>query len=98
MTPQYTPTRMDNMNIWDIDTKVGCWIDGSHWSPADLDKAVVLLTADRYGYKIHPPTPQTEDDWYYESQDALDYLNSLCPHGYWFYVEDNSLYLGSEDE
>lgn len=86
------------MNIWDIDTKLGCWIDGSHWSATEFNKAVVLICAEKYGYKIHPPTPETDEEWHYESEDAIDYLNSLCPHGYWFEVEENSLFLRSEDE
>lgn len=86
------------MNIWDIDTKVGCWIDGSHWSAGDLNK-MLSKTAEHYGFSTRKYLPHDDfEAWQWEADDALDFLNSLCPHGYWFYVEDNSLYLGSEDE
>jgi hypothetical protein len=84
--------------IWDIDTKLGCWIDGSHWSAKDFNIAVVKLTAEHYGYKPVKPHPANDEEWYWESDDALDHLQSLCPHGYWFEIEDNSLYLRSENE
>ena len=85
------------MNIYDIDSKLGCWIDGSHWSATDFNTSVIYFALN-YGYKIHPPTLETDEDWHLESEDAYDYLNSICPHGYWFEIEDNSLFLRSEDE
>lgn len=85
------------MNIWDIDSKLGCWIDGSHWSALDFNKAVVTLTANHYGYQSSQSNTD-DDDWMWEADDAIDYMQSLCPHGYWFEVEDNSLYLRSENE
>lgn len=84
------------MNIYDIDTKLGCWIDGSHWSARDFNIAVVKLTAEHYGYKSGEHN-DLDEEWYWESDDALDYLQSLCPHGHWFEIEDNSLFLRSED-
>lgn len=84
------------MNIYDIDTKLGCWIDGSNWSAIEFNKAVVKISAEHYGYRDeHHPE---DHDWYMESEYALDYLQSICPHGYWFEIEDNSLYLRSEDD
>lgn len=86
------------MNIYDIETKLGCWIDGSHWSARDFNVAVVKLTAEHYGYQMFHQVPDDDQEWSDEADDAVDYLNSLCPHGYWFEFEDNSLFLRSEDE
>lgn len=84
------------MNIWDIDKLLGCWIDASQFSAHDFNMALVAK-AQAYGYVV-PNQPQGIDEWFYESEEALDYLNSICPHGHWFEIEDNSLFLRSEDE
>ena len=60
--------------------------------------AVVKLTAEHYGYQMFHQVPDDDQEWSDEADDAIDYLDSLCPHGYWFEFEDNSLFLRSEDD
>ena len=83
-------------NIYNIDLMLGCWIDFSQYSAYDFNRALVTK-AQAYGY-VSPAPPKTIEEWHYESEEAYDYLNSICPHGYWFEIEDNSLFLRSEDE
>lgn len=84
--------------LWDAENKLGCWLDGSHWSATDLNKAIVLIVGKHYGYSMSLPAPNTDEEWSWEADDVVDYLQSICPHGYWFEIEDNSLFLRSEDE
>lgn len=85
------------MNIWDIDKMVGCWV-GPIEDEHEFNMAVVSK-AQSYGYK--PLDPQTIMDYRVEVDDAYDYLNSICPHGYWFDFDIASdkyeLWLVSED-
>ncbi len=85
------------MNIYDIDQLLGCWIDYSQFSAHDFNLALVTK-AQSYGYVIPEPKPTTVDEWVFEADEAYDYLNSICPHQYFFDIEDNSLFLRSEDE
>lgn len=86
------------MNIYDIDTKLGCWVDASHQSTYDLYQRTVAL-AKNFGFQESYPSASKEDilSWDQDFWDAYDYLNSVCPHGYWFEIRDNSLFLESED-
>lgn len=81
------------MNIWDIDKLVGCWLDYSDNTEHNFNLAIITR-AESYGYKSAKPQTMKEvdDEAYY----ALDYLQSICPHGYWFEVRDNSLWLCEE--
>lgn len=83
--------------IWDIDKVLGLWIDGSSSSAHSLNRAIVEK-ARVYGYVIPDPQPQTVEEWNFEADEAYDYLNSICPYGYWFTIRDNCLFLETEDE
>lgn len=83
--------------IWDIDTQLGCWIDGSNWSAIEFNM-MLSRTAEHYGFQRRVALPKDDyEAWQWEGEDAYDYLNSICPHDYWFEIEDNSLFLRSED-
>lgn len=92
-----------------IDT--GIWIEGSHSNSTDFTVAVVDL-AIQHGFEIDQDVWESDraifsarvaDSDMYEAldqtyYDALEYLNSILPEGYWFEVYEQSLYLTHESQ
>jgi hypothetical protein len=90
--------------------QIGCWIDGTNMSGAELDIQIVE-TAIHFGYAINI------DDWRelksqiidsnydedvledtaYVSYDAIRYLDLNVPEGYYFEIDANCLFLTHED-
>jgi len=88
---------------------LGCWIDGSHLSGLLFDIDVVE-TAIHFGYEIdindwyelkglchNTYDTQPFEDMLYVANEAYDWLNMNLPDGYYFDIEDNSLFLRHED-
>ena len=88
---------------------LGCWIDGSHMSGSSFDIQLVE-TAIHFGWDINIEDwkelkwqidetydSQVFEDLYYVAENAYHWFNELLPQGYYFHIEDNSLYLQHED-
>lgn len=89
--------------------ELGCWIDGSHMKATDFDIQLVE-TAIHFGFEINVEDwkelkNQLEDD---ADEDVIEdvfgiadiayhWFNELLPQGYYFHIEDNSLFLNHED-
>lgn len=89
--------------------ELGCWIDGSHMKATDFDIQLVE-TAIHFGFEINVEDwkelkNQLEDnadedvveDVFGIADIAYHWFNELLPQGYYFHIEDNSLFLNHED-
>ena len=102
------------MTLNEVDgSDLGCVIDCSHNPAHELDYRIITL-ANKYGYDVDMEQLQTDmemyDDLSYdevadvdealweECSLAIDWMNSQLPEHFYFYVDDNSLYLTYEDE
>lgn len=88
---------------------LGCWIDGSQMPNWEFDIQLVE-TAIHFGFEIDvedwkelknqvysPYNFTPSEDTYYISEVCYHWFNELLPQGYYFHIEDNSLYLMHED-
>lgn len=87
---------------------LGCWIDGSHMSASNFDIQLVE-TAIHFGWDINvedwkelknqldDPYNFSYEDLYDVAEVAYHWFNELLPQGYYFHIEDNSLFLNHED-
>jgi hypothetical protein len=87
--------------------QLGCWIDGSHMSASNFDIQLVE-TAIYFGWDINiedwkelknqlGENDFAPEDLYNVAEDAYHWFNELLPQGYYFHIEDNSLFLNHED-
>jgi hypothetical protein len=88
---------------------LGCWIDGSHMKATEFDIQLVE-TAIHFGMDINIEDwkelkNQSDDyenesaieDIFFVSEVAYHWFNELLPRGYYFHIEEQSLYLEHED-
>jgi len=88
---------------------LGCWIDGGHMNATTFDIQLVE-TAIHFGWDINiedwKELKNQSDDYDNETaiEDIFDvaeiayhWFNELLPQGYYFHIEDNSLFLNHED-
>ena len=89
---------------------LGCWIDCSQQSGAQFDIQLVE-TAFHFGFVIdvedwkelknqlddYPQFEYLYEDLQVVAESAFDWLNTQIPEGYFFYIQDNSLFLTHED-
>ena len=83
--------------------QLGCIIDGSHWSAADIDHAVITYAETRgwtVGWMDAPYGDVTDwEAWLSEVADeAITWLNDhYAPEGTAYFFDDNSLFLEPTD-
>ena len=93
--------------------ETGMWLDGSHSNDIDFSVALVDL-AIQYGFDNYFAVDQFEkdkpifsarvadeemlEDLTYLSEDAIDFLNTSLPEGYFFEIQDGCLYLIHESQ
>jgi len=86
---------------------LGCWIDGGHINATDFDIQLVE-TAIHFGWDINiedwkelknqvGETEEAIEDIFSIAEIAYHWFNELLPQGYYFHIEDNSLFLNHED-
>jgi len=90
--------------------QLGCWIDGSNMSSREFDTQLVE-TAINLGWHINIEnwkelknqldddnySIDVMDDLYFVSEEAYHWFNELLPQGYYFHIEEQSLFLQHED-
>jgi hypothetical protein len=86
---------------------LGCWIDGGHINATAFDIQLVE-TAIHFGWDINiedwkelknqvGETEEAVEDIFGVAEIAYHWFNELLPQGYYFHIEDNSLFLNHED-